>query len=103
MINKNAEYISLNMTEMDNKTILTINKIEAKPNRFYGSISFDSVDKLTLELGYKRFNIFDTGRVLGLSGKISTNEKSISLSVSGQKTIGRIGDVFPFNILQKKG
>jgi outer membrane protein insertion porin family len=92
MINKNAEYISLNMTEMDNKTILTIYKVEAKPNRFSGSISFDSVDKLTLELGYKRFNIFDTGRVLGLSGKISTNEKSISLSVSGQKTIGRIVD-----------
>ncbi|MGB9731777.1 MULTISPECIES: POTRA domain-containing protein [Calditerrivibrio] len=90
--NKNSEKVSLQQFNIDNETILAINRLKGKENRIYGIFGYDSIDRFSLELGYNRFDILNSGRTLSLSVKKSYNETSLLLSLAGQKTIHKIVD-----------
>lgn len=92
--NKNSEKVYLEPIEMDNETILVMNLLKAKENRIYGSLSYDSVDKFSAELGYNRFDILNSGRTFQISLKKSFLETSSTLSLSGQKTLHKNIDDF---------
>lgn len=97
--NKNSEKVSLQQFNIDNETILAINRLKGKENRIYGIIGYDSIDRFSLELGYNRFDILNSGRTLSLSVKKSYNETSLLLSLAGQKTIHKnVDDYLAINI-----
>ncbi|MEF3254865.1 MAG: BamA/TamA family outer membrane protein [Deferribacterales bacterium] len=87
MRNKNAEYIFIDTVSIDNNTFLIINKIDGKPNRIFGGVSFDSVDKLSMEMGYNRFDFLEGSRTLTLKGRVSFKERYLIGSLGGPKTI----------------
>jgi len=88
--NKNSEKVYIEPFHVDNDTILVINQLKSmENNRIFGSLSYDSVDKLSFEAGYNRFDILNSSRTLQLSLKQSFLETSVLTSLSGQKTIHR--------------
>ncbi|MCA1980373.1 MAG: hypothetical protein LDL10_02430, partial [Calditerrivibrio sp.] len=85
--NKNAENLFIDFMEFDNKSILILNKLDGKPNRFFGSLSYDSLDRISGEIGYSRFDILNSSRTFSAMVRGSFNENSINFSLLGRKTV----------------
>ncbi|MCX8083478.1 MAG: BamA/TamA family outer membrane protein [Calditerrivibrio sp.] len=85
--NKNSEKVSMELFDLDNQTaLLLINRIRGKDNRIFGFLSYNTIDLITAEIGYSRFDILNSGRTFQLGFKKSFKETSLKSSLSGQRT-----------------
>lgn len=102
MINKNAENLFIDFIDIDNNSILILKKLDGKPNRFFGSLSYDSVDKISGELGYSRFDILNSSRTFSVVGRGSSKENSINFFLAGKKTVlGMLDDYYLLSYKEK--
>ncbi|MDY6821421.1 MAG: BamA/TamA family outer membrane protein [Deferribacterota bacterium] len=76
----------------DNNTAdLVVYTEESPKNRFYGSLGYDNVDKISFFLGYVRKNFLGSMNSLEILGGVTSKEKEIGFSLTGF-------DIFGYNL-----